>query len=801
MSTTKSTKATPKRQRNNGHPGRKDSHHPSACQQPESPLFRRDDWTLFRNVATLGQRAGVAPDAIPKLVVKELADNALDAADSCGFNRRGRWLIVHDDGPGLPGTDADIADLFSVVRPLSSSKLLRLPTRGALGNGLRVVAGAVLASGGELIVKTGGRALRLRPRDSDGGTDVERIGPWSGCGTRVEVLLGESLPIDEDTFNLMDFALEIFLGESVPVAEDTFIWARRATALANVASANNYSGKTSAWWYDSDSFFELLQAAGARTVRDLVGDFAGCSRRKAAIDDFGKDCAANSLSRDDSDLLLQQLREAAKPVTPKRLGHVGREFRPDGDYAAVFGTFEVAPARGSLSADVPFVIEAWAEPVDSPSIEVNVNRTPITAEVTMTRGMADKTLYALFGCGLSSQHENTATGIKAGRGREYCVVVNITTPYMPITSDGKAPDLSKISWALKDGIEKAIRAAKRKLPKNKSQNNALPRRKRGRQTPEAEVEYQAHIEEFAQRIRQIKSRLDFRPSSRGYCYILENEGVITKGDFDACQKLMTDCRKAGILPLDICCDDSKRQFFCLEDVHQEAADTFAQRHVDQLLAEVPDAYLPVSFWEDQEYYVQMFVEKIDLQQLFLPVCQRFHVPVGNAGGWSDLNSRADMMRRFAQWKAEGKQCVLLYAGDFDPGGVRMSDTLMSNLTELSGAVGWDPSNLIIDRFCLNQDFIEEHKLSWIDGLVTSSGKDLADPRHRDHKKPYVQDWLRDIGPRKVEANALVTAPEAGRALCLQAIKKYVSADAPAQFKSRLDLEQGKVLAALERLVG
>jgi len=34
--------------------------------------------------------------------------------------------------------------------PLVSSKLWRMPTRGALGNGLRVVAGAVAASDGEL---------------------------------------------------------------------------------------------------------------------------------------------------------------------------------------------------------------------------------------------------------------------------------------------------------------------------------------------------------------------------------------------------------------------------------------------------------------------------------------------------------------------------------------------------------------------------------------------------------------------------------------------------------------------------
>ena len=127
-------------------------------------MFKREDWTLFRNVGTLGQRAGVTADAIPRLVAKELCDNALDAAaGDCDYGAtKGGGFYVADQGDGLPGGDAEIADLFSVARPLTSSKLLRLPTRGALGNGLRVVAGAVLASGGRLTVKTRGRALRLR---------------------------------------------------------------------------------------------------------------------------------------------------------------------------------------------------------------------------------------------------------------------------------------------------------------------------------------------------------------------------------------------------------------------------------------------------------------------------------------------------------------------------------------------------------------------------------------------------------------------------------------------------------------
>jgi hypothetical protein len=46
---------------------------------------------------------------------------------------------------------------------------LRLPTRGALGNGLRVVASAVLVTKGKLIVSTRGQVMNLIPID-DGTT-------------------------------------------------------------------------------------------------------------------------------------------------------------------------------------------------------------------------------------------------------------------------------------------------------------------------------------------------------------------------------------------------------------------------------------------------------------------------------------------------------------------------------------------------------------------------------------------------------------------------------------------------------
>lgn len=70
----------------------------------------------------------------------------------------------------------------------------------------------------------------------------------------------------------------------------------------------------------------------------------------------------------------------------------------------------------------------------------------------------------------------------------------------------------------------------------------LPKRSKGRQSAARLVEYQEQLQAFCAAIRQLDSTLDFAISSRGWCYILETHGLL-KGDFDAAQRLINDCRK------------------------------------------------------------------------------------------------------------------------------------------------------------------------------------------------------------------------------------------------------------------
>jgi hypothetical protein len=124
--------------------------------------------------------------------------------------------------------------------------------------------------------------------------------------------------------------------------------------------------------------------------------------------------------------------------------------------------------------------------------------------------------------------------------------------------------------------------------------------------------------------------------------------------------------------------------------------------------------------------------------------------------------------------------------------------MRKNLEDLAGAVGWSPDNLVIVRFGLNADFIDRHRLTWIDNLETSSGQRLDNSRHPDHQKAYVQDYIRRYGVRKCEANALVVAPEIGRDLCRRAILEFIPADAAERYRARLAMARSRLRAAIRR---
>jgi hypothetical protein len=79
---------------------------------------------------------------------------------------------------------------------------------------------------------------------------------------------------------------------------------------------------------------------------------------------------------------------------------------------------------------------------------------------------------------------------------------------------------------------------------------------------------------------------------------------------------------------------------------------------------------------------------------------------------------------------------------------------------------------------------------------------LDDPKHKDHKKPYVKNYLAKYGARKVEANALVVIPTEGRKLCQDSILKWLGSDerAPERFERELQPIRSQLLNEVKILL-
>ncbi len=393
-------------------------------------MFVRQDWTLFRNLSTLSQKAGVPVSKLRMLVLKELADNALDVCGDVKVERSETWYVVEDSGPGIDGGRQEIESLFSVGRPLTSSKILRLPSRGALGNGLRVVVGSVLASGGQLKVATRGFEYELQPLD-DGRTRALSVTDSPVQGTRVSIRFGDSLPSN---------------GADL-------LWANLAKIFR---FAQTYKGLSSPWWYDSDSFFELLLAAESYPTASLVKQVRDGDKVENRVS-LTLPLQCNRFTREKADELLSLLREHSPRVLPAKIGKVGAEKGEP--YHKVEGVLTVKPGRGTLSAELPFVVEAWATAArdgDGDSIQAYVNGTPITGELRCERQKGNK--LAVFGCGLRNYLE--------GVSRKSCsILFNVTIPYMPVTTDGKEPDFSRLLNEISSATSKATKKLKSNIRK------------------------------------------------------------------------------------------------------------------------------------------------------------------------------------------------------------------------------------------------------------------------------------------------------------------------------------------------
>jgi hypothetical protein len=383
-------------------------------------LFERADWTLFVRPESLPQKAGCQPRQIGRILVKELTDNALDTGAEVEVVPISGGYRIIDRGPGID--PAEVPRLFAVNRPLLSSKLKRLPLRGMLGNGLRVVMGAVVAYGGT----TRGHRLALAVDTVTGLTSIT-----------------SDTPVPEEPGTAVEITLHQFDGEELELVE---------LSLTVAPRGKQYSGPSRPSWYNVDDLRELLARVtpDTATVDNVLRDVFAVD-----VDDQR---IATKLSPGDVSELYWELRRISTSRRVEVIGYIGNS--KDEPYGRVDGIARIG------IAEIPYCVESWAncdhagKSADtSGTVHLLLNRSPTIAPLWFS---ADSSGLDVEGCGLDLV-------VRGAKRASYRIVISVITPYVRLMNDGKTPYLGDFHDAVMRVVQKAAGAAYRAMvrPKKK----------------------------------------------------------------------------------------------------------------------------------------------------------------------------------------------------------------------------------------------------------------------------------------------------------------------------------------------
>lgn len=328
----------------------------------ERSLFtfsRAGEYFEARELQTM---TGQPQERFPDVVVKELIDNALDAAEARGVApkisvrllRRGRllWLLVRDNGGGIaPEAVEKVLDFNTRT---SDKAAYRAPTRGMQGNALKTVLGIPYALGARAPIYVESRGVRHRIEaglNPAGQARVERDARQ--VPEKPGALFAVPLPVarcSQTPFARWARAFALFNPHAHvqirnPGAAGKHAHTRGRETRNSYKPTVTFPGGwrkflptdlTSPWWYDDPAFGKLVFAhVGAadvggpdKTLCNFVRQFRGLSpwaKAKAVCGRFPRVRSLADFGKRPRDLspLLAAMQADTKAPSPDVLGEVG----------------------------------------------------------------------------------------------------------------------------------------------------------------------------------------------------------------------------------------------------------------------------------------------------------------------------------------------------------------------------------------------------------------------------------------------------------------------------------------------
>lgn len=123
-------------------------------------------------------------------------------------------------------------------------------------------------------------------------------------------------------------------------------------------------------------------------------------------------------------------------------------------------------------------------------------------------------------------------------------------------------------------------------------------------------------------------------------------------------------------------------------------------------------------WEDQNYYVEVWIEKDALIGVVEGVCTTNDVPYFSCRGYTSQSEVWGAAMRLNRKARNGRQPVIIHLGDHDPSGIDMTRDITERVRMFASAEyseppefdpEWKPCRPIIKRIALNMDQVEEYQ--------------------------------------------------------------------------------------------
>jgi hypothetical protein len=547
----------------------------------------------------LTAQTGHSKEDWPLVIVKEVVDNALDAAEEAeiapeihiAVSTESGEILITDNGPGIPAETVEgVLDYASRV---SSREAYVSPTRGAQGNALKTIVAMPFAldgARGVTVIEARGLAHRIvfemdpvrrEPRvfreiSSSLVQKGTRISVhWPNCSV-LEAAEDRFVQITGDftTFNPHLTLSADWNGERVVDVPATDPDWRKWRAC----------DPTSAHWYDAERFGRYMAAhiardedrsARGRTVRDFISELRGLARsdkQKAVLTEVSASGVSLASFFGGGPPAISSLLSACqlhtKPVDPKDLGLIGADHLRE-DCLAIGGaevSFKYRKQFGATPDGLPYAVEiAFAF---CPDREV---RRLITG-VNFSVGIRNPFRQLGFAEDLSS----LLASRWAGQDEPIVFVLHYTCPRINYTDRGKSMPWC-VSATIKDLVEKATKDwyTQRKREEREA-HRKLERRDRLISTKKVSIKDAAwRVMEEAYLKASDRGNLPAKPRQIMYAArpdILRITGKDTLDDAYFTQTLLIDYVNEHP---DLCAD---------WDIVWDARGTFSEPHTD---AEIP----------------------------------------------------------------------------------------------------------------------------------------------------------------------------------------------------------------------